>query len=364
MRTGKKYPNVAGSLGRPQERETFHNRHMPDAILLQTPASHAVAVHDAVETGLLFEPADGLSSSLLNGLSSDPSSDLSTGKLQQMLRDSERMFSNAIVFGFKAHFYKAAWLYNVEEHKLHHLAGQTFRQYIETRGLHIRSAQRLLKIADCMAEVVRNHRGAEKAPTFLTQKDINEAFEPFFQSNQDITLRGLATASANYDTFTAYLSGDESIEDEQPRKLLSARKTETPEQRERLEREEKIRADVTTDMTVYHRAEAARHGYAWNETNGVYENADGTSLADVQLSEFTTSVDALRLWTSLDSILSRSLSEVERAVKTHIGSFVTFREHQGTDTFHDTVNEHFKQAMRLNKRIEERISNALAGMGD
>lgn len=291
----------------------------------------------------------------------DDGIELSEAKRQQHYREALNSISQAITWGWRADLQTAYSLFNIEHNKLHDIDGVTFADLTEKIGISKRSVQRYRQIAERIREVIKSESGARSLPGFITQRDFNNAFEPFFANGKQATLRGLSTAAKNFETFRAYLDGSKDVDDKDAVKLLNAGNRKTREQIEREEREAKMRSEIDADQAYLYRTEAASRGYTWDEDEHTYNNQDGSPLTDKQMTEFTTSVDALRMLTQTESALLDVKNEVERITKSYADAFHRYKKHANDNAFHIKAREKHQTNLRIIKQIEDQLTLGFIG---
>lgn len=286
--------------------------------------------------------------------------EISDGKRQQMYRESLSAFSQGVMFGWKEDLYKAFSLYNIQQNKLYELDCVDWAGFVEKLQISERSVQRYMKIAQRVREMIKASGETNLLPTYITQKDFNGAFEPFFTNGKQLTLRGLVSASGDLETFRGYLSGEQ-IEDKAVIKLLNKKNAKTPEQKEREEREAKIASEMEAEQSTFYRSEAAARNYVWDNDENTYRNADGTPLSDKQQSEFITAVDALKVWSRSEQVLADAKSEIERAAKAYGATFHSYRRHATDNSFQAKATEKFRTTIMLIEQIDHILRHIHVG---
>lgn len=273
--------------------------------------------------------------------------DTSEGRRQQMLRDSQKMYANGIMLGWKSNLYKAAAIHNVKMNKLHEIEGLTWDKYLEAIGLPLRSAQRFERIAKRIGQMVCTNNGTTVGPAFITQKDINDTFAPFFSSGIDLTLRGLSDASANLDNFISYLNGDDSKE-----KLTVKYLESNNERSEEDEQKEALRERVANEMREEHntvmRIRAGEKGYKWDAKKNRFLTPEGKDLDESQLSELVDESDGMKVWGTLSKKLAHTAADVYRTIETEGHQFSLFNER--------AENKQRREANEYLKTIKHQIS--------
>ncbi len=253
---------------------------------------------------------------------------LSEGQRRARYRQALRDIKSGILFGYKADLLKAASLADIHHHKLYEIDGMNWTKFLETIDISKSHAHRLVACGEMIREGVRRVNGLKEAPTMLTQKAVFASLDKLItDGSRDISVRDLAKASKDYETFAAYLSG--SGEEEPARKLL-----------EDANKSSLKALNAHKDEPNQFQQIAESKGYKFNVALHRYENPDGSELSRKQECEFLTPSGAMRTVQNIEDALLAARRALESANKTN-ESFWIYRVHGNDNKFHTDVQSKF-----------------------
>ena len=272
--------------------------------------------------------------------------ELSVPTRARLLEESHKLLHHSHLREWQGLMMRAAAFWNIKTKRLF-LAGdcQSFEEYTSALGYTNRQRQHYERIGQRMFEsafAAAQERDEPIDPmTFVfTQKLIAEQFEGFFTNGHIVTMRGLAQASANLQSFTAYLRGEEVKEDH----AIKCLEESNIVSEKRLEDTTRERISTTKDFHSHMREIAKEKGLKWNKEKFCFENIDGSPLREDQRVELTTRESGLYVWQQSFKELRQSKKRLA-TIASNFGESYALYDRVPDTNFHTIVTE-IAQSMR------------------
>ena len=287
--------------------------------------------------------------------------ELSAPLRQRLYDEALKMLHHGNLREWQGLLLRAAALWNIKARKLHIAEGfEAFEDFCLALGYSPRHRIRYEKIGQRMFESAFAASQGSDEPidpmTFVfTQKLIAEQFEGFFTNGRMVTMRGLAQASANLESFTAYLRGEEVKEDH----AIKCLEESNIVSEKRLEDATHERINTTRDFHGHMREIAKEKGLKWNKEKFCFENVDGSPLREDQRVELTTSASGLYVWQQSFKELRQSKKRLA-TIATNFGESYALYDRVPDTNFHTIVTEIANSMRNEIESYEEMLECLLA----
>ncbi|HEY3874754.1 MAG TPA: hypothetical protein VGM92_04720, partial [Candidatus Kapabacteria bacterium] len=217
----------------------------------------------------------------------------------RLLDESHKLLHHSHLREWQSLLMRAAAFWNIKTRRLFLAVSgiDSFEKYTASLGYTNRQRQNYERIGQRMfesafASAQESGNPIDPMSFVFTQKLISEQFEGLFTNGHVITMRGLAQASINLQSFTAYLRGEEVKEDH----AIKCLEESNIVAEKRLEEAAHDRVNSTRDFHGHMREIAKEKGLKWNKEKFCFENIDGSALREDQRVELTTRESGLEVW--------------------------------------------------------------------